>query len=163
MENNYAHKNSESETLRELRQNYGAKAKSSRKIGRYERFQKKEILQSFLREYEKGCGQKRLALEGSSIQESELRMLWDWGKATGSPHRRKLEELGTVEFADFVHTLSQVYPSYGKEAWADGTWEFTVARVATGIAHRVDRLRAIGNGQCPAAMCLAWKILSEMG
>ena len=35
-----------------------------------------------------------------------------------------------------------------------------VGRVAHGVAHRVDRLERIGNGQCPQAMALAWKILS---
>jgi len=34
-----------------------------------------------------------------------------------------------------------------------------VGRVAHGVAHRVDRLRAIGNGQVPACAALAWNIL----
>jgi DNA (cytosine-5)-methyltransferase 1 len=43
-----------------------------------------------------------------------------------------------------------------------GWWatEPDVGRVAHGVAARVDRLRAIGNGQCPQAMALAWKILT---
>lgn len=36
-----------------------------------------------------------------------------------------------------------------------------VGRVAHGVAARVDRLRAIGNGQVPAVAALAWKILAE--
>ena len=35
-----------------------------------------------------------------------------------------------------------------------------IPRVATGIKNRVNRLKAIGNGQVPAAMVLAWKILT---
>ena len=35
-----------------------------------------------------------------------------------------------------------------------------VGRVAHGVAARVDRLKAIGNGQVPAVVRLAWKILS---
>ena len=38
--------------------------------------------------------------------------------------------------------------------------EPSVGRVAYGVAHRVDRLRAIGNGQVPAVVALAWKLLS---
>ena len=36
-----------------------------------------------------------------------------------------------------------------------------IPRVATGIKNRVNRLKAIGNGQVPAAMVLAWEILTE--
>lgn len=36
-----------------------------------------------------------------------------------------------------------------------------VPRVANGINNRVDRLRAIGNGQCPQALVLAWNELSH--
>jgi len=36
-----------------------------------------------------------------------------------------------------------------------------ISRVAVGVNHRVDRLRAIGNGQVPAVAALAWSILSN--
>ena len=36
-----------------------------------------------------------------------------------------------------------------------------VGRVANGVAARVDRLKAIGNGQVPAVAATAWKLLSE--
>ncbi len=36
-----------------------------------------------------------------------------------------------------------------------------LGRVAHGVANRVDRLKAIGNGQVPAVAALAWRILSE--
>ena len=35
-----------------------------------------------------------------------------------------------------------------------------VPRVATGVKHRTERLKAIGNGQVPAVAALAWQILS---
>ena len=38
-----------------------------------------------------------------------------------------------------------------------------VGRVAHGVADRVDRLRAIGNGQVPAVAALAWRILGGPG
>jgi len=39
--------------------------------------------------------------------------------------------------------------------------EPNVGRVAHGVAARVDRLKAIGNGQVPAVAALAWRILSK--
>ena len=44
------------------------------------------------------------------------------------------------------------------EPWGEG-WEDGVPRVATGVKHRVDRLRCIGNGQVPACAALAWRTL----
>jgi len=40
--------------------------------------------------------------------------------------------------------------------------ESTVGRVANGVADRVDRLKAIGNGQVPICAAAAWKILTKM-
>lgn len=36
-----------------------------------------------------------------------------------------------------------------------------VGRVVHGVAHRVDRISALGNGQVPAVAALAWRILSN--
>ena len=46
---------------------------------------------------------------------------------------------------------------------ASNWWEVEpdVGRVADGVAARVDRLKAIGNGQVPAVAATAWKLLSE--
>jgi DNA (cytosine-5)-methyltransferase 1 len=40
--------------------------------------------------------------------------------------------------------------------------ESPVGRVANGVANRVDRLKAIGNGQVSICAAKAWEILSEM-
>lgn len=42
---------------------------------------------------------------------------------------------------------------------AEGPIEPPVGRVAYGVAHRVDRLKAIGNGQVPAVVVKAWNEL----
>ena len=45
-----------------------------------------------------------------------------------------------------------------------GQWdsEPDVGRVADGVASRLDRMRAIGNGQVPAVVPLAWNLLSPL-
>lgn len=45
----------------------------------------------------------------------------------------------------------------GGAAW--WSTEPDVGRVANGVAHRVDRLKALGNGQVPAVVATAWGIL----
>jgi len=52
----------------------------------------------------------------------------------------------------------------GSRGWwkndpANGATQPFVGRVANGVANRVDRLKAIGNGQVPAVAALAWQIL----
>ena len=42
-------------------------------------------------------------------------------------------------------------------AWEDGT-----PRVAQGIKDRVNRLKAIGNGQVPSCLALAWNTLRDL-
>jgi DNA (cytosine-5)-methyltransferase 1 len=39
--------------------------------------------------------------------------------------------------------------------------ESGLGRVADGVANRVDRLKAIGNGQVPAVAALAWRLLAQ--
>jgi DNA (cytosine-5)-methyltransferase 1 len=50
------------------------------------------------------------------------------------------------------------------EAWGGnaGWWqsEPDVGRVADGVAARVDRLKAIGNGQVPLCAATAWRLLT---
>jgi DNA (cytosine-5)-methyltransferase 1 len=44
-----------------------------------------------------------------------------------------------------------------REDWRSAATKF--CRVDDGMAHRVDRLKAIGNGQVPAVAALAWRLL----
>ncbi len=78
---------------------------------------------------------------------------------------------GTESRGDVADTDSRRHNSSGKnrKAMADaktrseiaGWWEVepTMGRVADGVSHRVDRLKAIGNGQVPKVAALAWNML----
>ena len=59
----------------------------------------------------------------------------------------------------------QEHHSGGSPTHGGGEWwatEPSVGRVAHGVAHRVDRLKAIGNGQVPACAAAAWRLLTSI-
>jgi DNA (cytosine-5)-methyltransferase 1 len=63
----------------------------------------------------------------------------------GAPHARSGQRQGT-----------------GSEiVWGDWAAEPQLGRVAHGVAARVDRLKAIGNGQVPQCAAQAWRILTH--
>ena len=79
---------------------------------------------------------------------------------TGAPHRPKQDEQRAGEHPDAVQALSRLLAHYGETAWKDGSWEDAVPRVANGVAARMDRLKAIGNGQVPRVAATAFKLLA---
>lgn len=86
----------------------------------------------------------------------ELLMGWPLGWTS-------LSELSPSEFARWRDggSQSECGHRYGASAWADGSWETGIHRVVNGGAHRSHRLKAIGNGQVPAAAVAAWGLLSH--
>ena len=88
---------------------------------------------------------------------------------SGAPHKReRLWIVGTHTERDRLERFKQGRPEKattnrpGKRdhpMWWES--EPRVLRVVNGLAHRVDRLRAIGNGQVPAVAALAWGELSD--
>jgi DNA (cytosine-5)-methyltransferase 1 len=73
---------------------------------------------------------------------------------------RKSKNLADTEI---IYAQRQYYRpgqiQFGRKSW----WEIepNILRVADGMAARVDRLKAIGNGQVPLCAATAWRILSE--
>jgi DNA (cytosine-5)-methyltransferase 1 len=58
-----------------------------------------------------------------------------------------------------LNNCGEAFKRYGKfEWWAT---EPNVGRVADGLAARMDRLKAIGNGQVPLCAATAWRLLNE--
>jgi DNA (cytosine-5)-methyltransferase 1 len=103
-----------------------------------------------------------------SILQSLAEMGYDaqWGVLgawhAGAPHKR--DRLWLVAYSDSggEHAL----PLNAKVACASehiGPWatEPGVGRVAYGVANRMDRLRAVGNGQVPAVVKIAWETLKR--
>lgn len=61
--------------------------------------------------------------------------------------------------ADNLLSLLRKQAGMGTSSW----WatEPNIPRVSIGVKNRVDRLKAISNGQVPAVAALAWSILSD--
>lgn len=101
----------------------------------------------------------------------------EWGvlgaRDCGAPHRR--DRLWILAHADSVSMQRMEQESEsswhkrstglhsgagGIREWHDWPAEPSVGRVAHGVAHRMDRLRALGNGQVPRVVAAAWRRLA---
>ena len=82
------------------------------------------------------------------------------GETSGLHNERKMGDTESPRFASCFERQGQGQfggTSFGAAQW----WETEpdVGRVADGVAARVDRLKAIGNGQVPLCAATAWKTL----
>jgi DNA (cytosine-5)-methyltransferase 1 len=101
-----------------------------------------------------------------------------WGvlgaAGVGAPHERDRlwisadasSEYEQGEFASLTDQEERAQPSTrpsGSLRHGYGRWPTQpgVCRVADGMAHRADRLKAIGNGQVPRVAATAWRLLTE--
>ena len=57
-----------------------------------------------------------------------------------------------------VNAKTSVLPEFSSSVWTSNPRE---SRVADGLANRMDRFKAIGNGQVPGVARLAWEILNH--
>jgi len=71
----------------------------------------------------------------------------------------KCREFSNKKTSNIVSNSCQTFINYGLSEW----WsiEPNVGRVVNGMASRVDRLKAIGNGQVPLCAATAWKLLTS--
>ena len=71
---------------------------------------------------------------------------------------------GYVRWVGSMGAIEGQHNHRGSQVNGRGEWwqaEPDVGRVADGVAARVDRLKAIGNGQVPLCAATAWRILSQ--
>ena len=81
-----------------------------------------------------------------------------------SSRKRSQSETSFSKLAgDRLNSTSDSCRGIGGKAAAKGWWfsEPNVGRVADGVAAKMDRLKAIGNGQVPSVAALAFQTLSE--
>jgi len=133
----------------------------SRAIGRPVDISEAAILLAIMCEYKDRLDQARIFMACAETLENELRGMWIPEAITSSPHKSSHIRQWIGEHPDAMQALSRFLAYYGAEAWLDGSWENAEPRVGQGIKARVDRLKAIGNGQVPIVAATAWNILME--
>ena len=76
--------------------------------------------------------------------------------------RKRLQRFGNARNND--ESISKQRFSWGGfDRGSNAWWEIepNISRVADGVAARVDRLKAIGNGQVPLCAATAWRLLNN--
>ena len=152
--------NRTTEVLRVLRRGYAAQ-EVREAIGRFVGISEAAILLAKLCEHAHRFDEARLFMACAKALEEAMRGVRLCESITSAPHRPKQDLQQTREYPDTMQALSRLLAHYGKTAWKDGSWEDAVPRVANGVAARVDRLKAIGNGQVPLCAATAFKLLKE--
>lgn len=81
----------------------------------------------------------------------------------GAPHKRDRMWILAYDHLQQCNKWRKRDRSEQETPRSEGWWsdEPDVGRVVYGLANRVDRARALGNGQVPRVAALAWRILSE--
>jgi hypothetical protein len=148
METNSAEETRTNEVLRILRVGNVSK-ELSKKIGRPVSISQAAILLSILCEYKDRLDQARIFLACAKTLEEEMRSVRPTIPTSGPPCQPDDLRQWCREHSDFMQVMPRLLAHFGKEAWKNGSWENALPRIITGLAHRVDRLRAIGNGQVP--------------
>jgi len=98
------------------------------------------------------------------VADAQSKRLERYGGNSGKSEKPKSGNDGSpVADTTGIYAQGQHNRSGQGESGREGWWstEPDVGRVANGVASRVDRLKAIGNGQVPHVAALAWQILSE--
>ncbi|MCA9233308.1 MAG: DNA cytosine methyltransferase [Planctomycetales bacterium] len=88
--------------------------------------------------------------------------LWIFAKDTAASclRRKRSRKINQGPFAKNIWGESQ-FTGLVREELRLSVPAGSLGRVSDGVAHRVDRLRAIGNGQVPAVVARAWTRLTE--
>jgi len=96
-----------------------------------------------------GCGQRRTGRLNSSRPGERKQTLQNMADTKGTRfEKNESNRNGPQE--SLLSCIAKSWPT-----------EPDVGRVANGVAYRVDRLKALGNGQVPRVVATAWRILSE--
>ena len=150
---------------------YGAAMRMLRKVfdqeavwgatGRPDSLRETALLLAELCEHANRPDQARLFMACAEAHQGGVRGMRGISVAASTPCGPEKGKQRAGEYSDALPALSQLLARYGKKAWEDGSWENAIPRVTKSVASRMDRLKAIGNGQVPAVAATAFRILTE--
>ena len=156
----YAHaENSDpAETVRTMRRAHGP-GDSEWTVGGRGSLSPQAVLLAYLRQLEANCRQARAPLASTETSGASLRGV-RLDEITARPSlRRQPSQQRPREPSDPLYALSQLLARSAEQAWAayrrsvagsvGWHWEDGLVRVAYGVPHRMDRLRALGNAVVP--------------
>jgi hypothetical protein len=132
-------------------------------IGRHVDILEATILLVELCKYSNRPYEARILVSCKEVFEEEMRGLRSQQITSSASHRSGHQEQSPKQHTDTLQALSRLLAHHGKEAWKTGSWEDATPRVKRDITARVDRLKAIGNGQVPLCAATAWRVLNEAG
>lgn len=147
------------QVLRVLRQGHAAK-EIQREIGRPVGVHEAAVLLAELCEHSGRSDEARVFMACAQALEKEVRSVRLREGAASASHRPGQEQQRAAEHPDVMQALSRLLAHHGEAYWQDGRWEDATPRVAVAVAARVDRLKAIGNGQVPAVAARTFAELS---
>ena len=130
-------------------------------VGGFVSIQEAPFLLAKLCKYANRPDEARVLMACAKTFQNELRSVWCDSASSSTPYRPKERKQPRGKHTDFMQKLSRLLAFYGEAYWEDGSWENAQTRIAKGVKHRVDRLKAIGNGQVPAVAAAAFRYLSK--
>jgi len=104
-------------------------------------------------------------LERKQRKKSERNGMRFANKGKNVANTASLRQSGQGQYEQSINSAQDCnwQTNYVESIGSSNFWQFepAISRVADGVAARVDRLKAIGNGQVPLCAATAWRILSE--
>lgn len=128
-------------------------------FGGFSSVSEEEILLAILCQYDENANGIRVQVESGAAPQADLRSLWHVIEAARASYKWQHSGQYAGEYSNALRIVSRKAPSLYSEAWLNGSWESGIPRVLDGVAARVDRLKAIGNGQVPLVAATAFTIL----
>lgn len=131
-------------------------------LGKHVQLHEAAVLLAIVCEHQNRPDEAWLFMACAKALEDEVRSVRPSSSPASPPHQSGCVRQLLREHPDLVQALPQLLAHYGKTDRSRDCGQNAVPRVATRVADRVDRISAIGDGQVPAVVALAWRLVNEI-